>query len=65
MKALFDKEITNLSTKIIRNFHNDNFLAFEVNKTFDTEKQSMKDIINQDPDMKAKYEAAYNRNKAK
>ena len=62
--ALFKKEITNLKSKIIKNFHNDNYQAFEIDKTFDTEKQSMRDIIDQEPTIKTKYEAVVKRGKA-
>lgn len=65
MKKLFEKELNNLSTKIIRNFHNDNYAAFEIQKTFDAEKKAMKDIITADADMQAKYEAALAKNKAR
>ncbi|HBB03391.1 TPA: hypothetical protein DCZ39_00585, partial [Patescibacteria group bacterium] len=35
--GLFKKELNKLNTKIIRNFHSDNFVAFEAQKKFETE----------------------------
>ena len=52
VQKLFEQEITNLSAKIIKNFHNDNYLNFETNKQFKAEKTTMKNIIEQDPAMK-------------
>ena len=65
MKKLFEKELNNLSGKIVRNFHNDNYAAFEIKKTFETEKKSIKDILNADSEMQKKYEAALAKNKAR
>ena len=65
VKKLFEKELNNLSGKIVRNFHNDNYAAFEIKKTFETEKKSIKDILNADPEMQKKYEAALAKNKAR
>ncbi len=58
VQELFTKEKNDLKNKIMRNFHTDNYVAFEMHKKFDTEKKSMKDILNTDPDMKKKYETA-------
>ena len=65
VKSLFSKETKNLHEKIIKNFHNDNYLNFETNKKFDTEKENMKKIINEDPTIKTKYENALNIQKGK
>lgn len=62
VKELFKKEIDNLSTKIIRNFHSDNYVSFEVHKKFENEKQSMNTILKADPDMEKKYETALAKN---
>ncbi len=57
VKELFNLETTNLKSKIIRNFHTANYVELS-KKTFAPEKKQMKDIINADPEIKAKYEAA-------
>lgn len=65
VKKLFEKELVNLGSKIVKNFHNDNYATFEVQKKFETEKTAMKTIINADPDMKKKYETALAKNKTR
>ena len=65
VKSLFSKETKKLHEKIIKNFHNDNYLNFETNKKFDQEKESMKRIINEDPTIKTKYEKSLNMQKGK
>ena len=57
VQALFQKEASWLQSKIINNFHSTNYSRFEQQKVLD--KSEMKDAINKDPDMKAKYEAAF------
>ena len=65
VKELFAKEQKNLQSKIIRNFHTENYSNFEINKQFENEKNSMKNIINNDPNMKTKYETALAKNQKK
>lgn len=52
------QEEKNLQSKIIKNFHNDNYSNFEINKLFDNEKNAMKNIIDTNPTIKIKYEKA-------
>jgi len=58
VKELFLQEEKNLQSKIIKNFHNDNYSNFETNKLFENKKNAMKNIINANPTMKTKYEKA-------
>lgn len=65
VQELFNQETKDLSRKIVRNFHSDNYVAFEVRKTFQTEKNSMKNILKADTDMEKRYEVALAKNKTR